>query len=149
MAIFMLLFGVVTYGALFWTQQKVSHLAAEAGRYALIESVRGTDDLQAAVCTQHIDRLGRQDALLNPLRPDGRQAASFCTLEDTRKQGAPCPVGLAAARCATITITAEVTGWPLLNTLRGMARLFTPAPDALIPDTLVSRAVVQLGNMEP
>src|SRR3546814_13214608 len=37
-----IVFGIVSYGAMFWAQQKLSHLAGEGARYALVLSMEGT-----------------------------------------------------------------------------------------------------------
>lgn len=144
--VLMLFFGIVTYGALFWTQQKVTQLAAEGGRYAVAASMRqihDTDSLQLAVCTKHIELIAKDDLLLKSLQTgesSNGSEPSFCQLTVI-----PCPTDPEEAECAEITITANGTkDWPLMTIMRGLASVFTNEPEKLVPEKLTSRAVVQI-----
>lgn len=141
--VLMLFFGIVTYGALFWTQQKVSQLAAEGGRYAVATSMRQTRPLlETAVCTEHIERVAKNDLLLKslPTSESGNGSVPFCQLTVS-----PCTNGTEEPTCATITITADGTqNWPLMTIMRGLASVFTNDPDSLVPTKLTSKAVVQI-----
>src|SRR3546814_17070462 len=52
-----IVFGIVSYGAMFWAQQKLSHLAGEGAGYALVLSMEGTggggEQMPGAYITPH------------------------------------------------------------------------------------------------
>lgn len=135
-----LLFGVLAYGALFWVQQKVAHLAGDGARYAVAASLQGAQDPAAAGCS-HVQHLWQQDALLQSVAANASQYVCAYV------QGA-CDETAPSDPCLVVfTVTCPVTGWPLLNALRGLAGVFTGSPDALLPSTLTARASVRVPGM--
>lgn len=130
----MIFFAIISYGALFWAQQKLSQLAGEGARYALTSSYQGMppEKAGAAACT-HLQTLAAQDMLI-----DSMGDASFrCT-----PLPAPELCKNAGINCTTLDLSADVKGWPLLNIMRALARVFTDSP--LIPNTLSAHSLVQI-----
>lgn len=131
----MLFFAIISYGALFWAQQKLSQLAGEGGRYALASSYQGVLPEMAGVaaCT-HLKTLAAQDMLINSMGD-----ASFqCT--SAAPAATPCPTGI---ECAALNLSVDVKGWPLLNIMRALTRVFTD-DSLLIPNKLFAHSLVQI-----
>lgn len=127
----MICFGIVSYGVLFWTQQKISHLAADGARMALVASFQGDTNAASTACLQ-VTAQAQADILLNSM-------SHFQCLPDQ----SACPFDPAVS-CATVRVSGTVEGWPLLEIMRGMARVFTTDPDSLLPKTLNASAIVQI-----
>src|SRR5690606_4048081 len=127
----MICFGIVSYGVLFWTQQKISHLAADGARMALVASFQGDSNAANTACIQ-VTAQAQADILLNSM-------SHFQCLPDQ----SACPFD-PTAHCATVTVSGTVEGWPLLEMMRGMAHVFTTDPDGLLPKTLHASAIVQI-----
>lgn len=126
-----LFFGIVSYGVLFWTQQKISHLAADGARMALVASFQGDTNGANTACLQ-VTAQAQADILLSSM-------SHFQCLPDQ----SACPFD-AMVSCATVTVNGTVEGWPLLEIMRGMAHVFTTDPDSLLPKTLHASAIVQI-----
>src|SRR3546814_17085725 len=60
-----IVFGIVRYGAMFLAQQKLSHLAGEGARYALVLSMAGTGGGGEQLPFSFITTLADNDALLH------------------------------------------------------------------------------------
>src|SRR5690606_33275389 len=86
----MIFFGIVTFGALFWMQQKASSLAAEGARVALVKSIQGEEHPAQEGCL-HVIALAQKDLLLQSLASD----SVFCSSEPNA----------ASPRYATIIVT--------------------------------------------
>jgi len=136
--VLMIFFGIIAFGTLFWVQQKVSDLAAEGARYALVQSstMAGGNAAAEAGCT-HVKDLASQDAILKALI-GGSIDTGFCTGSEEA-----CPGG--ANSCAQIAISTPVVvnSWPLLNAVQGIANLFDNG-SALFPSSLSSTATIQI-----
>jgi len=134
----MFLFAIVGYGALLWAQQKVTHLAAEGARSALAASFEGDAAAAQGACAGSVLPIAMRDALL----AGPAQEAGFCTGSQAACAFAP------DATCATVEIRMRVDGWPLLEIMRGLARVFDGDTQRLLPEQVQAKAVVQI-PMEP
>jgi Flp pilus assembly protein TadG len=136
--ILLIFFGIVTYGSLFWMQQKISHISADGARYALAESLRSSGTLlqTAGKACQYITAASEDDSLLETFNPT-------CT---------PAQASDACAQCIrlTVTITDPASIWPFLNLVKNIASLIPgSASEALVPSTLTSSATIQIFTTEP
>jgi len=136
--ILLIFFGIVTYGSLFWMQQKISHLSADGARYALAESLRSSGTMleTAGKACQYIAATAEDDSLLETFSPT-------C---------APAQASEACAQCIklTVTITDPASIWPFLNLVKTIASLIPgSASEALVPSTLTSSATIQIFTTEP
>ncbi|TEA80192.1 TadE/TadG family type IV pilus assembly protein [Allopusillimonas ginsengisoli] len=131
--VLMFLFGIVSYGALFWAQQKVSYLAAEGGRYAVAQSFSNPTAAADSACI-HVKKIAEQDLLLN--------ATSNSINVTCAQTTAQC----VSATCATIAVSANVSGWPLLQMMDKLIGLVPNANQVNKPSSteLTSTAVVQI-----
>lgn len=134
----MFLFAIVSYGALLWAQQKVTHLAAEGARSALAASFQGDAAAAQDACSGSVLPIAVRDSVL----AGPAQEAGFCTGSQAACTFAP------DATCVTIEIRMRVDGWPLLEIMRGLARVFGGDAQRLLPEQLQAKAVVQI-PMEP
>ncbi len=131
--ILLIFFGIVTYGSLFWMQQKLSHLSADGARYALAESLRsaGTAQQTANAACGYISATVKQDSFLNTFSPSCTAVAA---------PGA-CPECIKL----TVTITDPAGIWPVLNLLTSIASLIPGSAGAtLVPSALSSSATIQI-----
>src|SRR3546814_6495926 len=104
-----IVFGIVSYGAMFCAQQKLSHLAGEGARYALVLSMEGTGGGGAQLPCSYITTLAEHDALLHKA-PD---CSIPCTPSDCPwNTGAPTEPTHPAAQYATITLDYSVQDLP-------------------------------------
>lgn len=130
----MIFFAIISYGALFWAQQKLSQLAGEGARYALTSSYQGVspDEAGRGACI-HLQTLAAQDTLITSIG-----ATSFRCTHSQPEPPAPCK----NISCAALDLRVDVKGWPLLNIMRALARIFTDSPS--LPATLSAYSLVQI-----
>ncbi|MBP6020561.1 MAG: pilus assembly protein [Burkholderiaceae bacterium] len=144
----MLFFAIVSYGALFWAQQKISHLAGEGARTAVTAHFQGIEQAVEVGCSKVI-AMQQDDFLLVSLGgfacipsgpvPDSSGNGSARALAGV----AACPFD-ANYQCATIIVSGQVRGWPLLDMMRELAGVFGSDASKLLPETLSAQAVVQI-----
>lgn len=147
----MLFFAIISYGALFWAQQKLSHLAGEGARIAVaahFQSQEPSSDVRDKVYTKVL-AMKKDDFLLESLGGFGCALYGPGVDGDTAC-GEPCPVPNINHSYTTLTVCGKVHGWPLLDMMRSLTGLFGSGASQLVPEILSADAVVQLKeNTEP
>jgi len=131
-------FGIVSYGALFLAKQMVSHAAGEGARAALATAQRGRDAGGAGLATVAGEAGCR---VASPPDEGANWLGTVCT---ATPQACPWNTGGGAGNCVSIAVTYDTTGWPLLNTMRGLAQLFGPRAAGFLPAQLHAAAIVQI-----
>lgn len=130
----MIFFAIISYGSLFWAQQKLSQLAGEGARYALTSSYQGVppDEVEAAACT-HLETLAARDMLITSMGGASFQCTPLLPPDLCKNTD---------IKCAALDLSVDVKGWPLLNIMRALARVFTDNPP--LPDALSAHSVIQI-----
>ncbi|MGB6008437.1 TadE/TadG family type IV pilus assembly protein [Castellaniella sp.] len=156
----MLVFAIVSYGALFWAQQSLIGVAADAARHGLSQSyaasAAGGDDAAASEALQ--EQVGEyacgvavRTAVLQAFWPAATpEACAASGFVETIVRACPADVsaGAAGLRCLTVHLALDVKGWPLLNTMDRLADLSggmlpgDASPEHWIPETLRAKSVV-------
>ncbi|GAA0237327.1 pilus assembly protein [Castellaniella daejeonensis] len=150
--LFMLIFAVVSYGALFWAQQTLTHVAADAARHglALSYAAQAEDDAAPAALEDPVKEyacdVANRTAVLQAFWPAATSSA--CSMSGfAHAEAGACPADIRSvkpnSRCLVVQLTVLVDGWPLLNMMRQFARLLSAnAGRGWIPTELTAKSVV-------
>lgn len=149
-----ILFGVISYGSLFWVQQRLSQAAGEGARVAL---VLAQDEWPYA--DEHGQALA--PAYMHEVKASVARAADGWVLESNQlslvRAGTPqCPGG--SADCLIVSVSYASSEWPLIGLLGTLSGVFggqdgcgaqnasvdAQAGQCWIPDTLHASATVRL-----
>jgi Flp pilus assembly protein TadG len=130
----MFIFGVLSFGVLFWMQQQLASAATDGARAAVFAQFNGQSNVPVAACSAAMSAFSTGSAVVctTATRP--------CTWVGSGGQ---------PASCATVSLTYDTQSWPLLATLQ---RLITTLPGMgpnWIPTRLRSQAVVQISQGTP
>jgi Flp pilus assembly protein TadG len=130
MVFLVILVGIISFGALFWMQQKLAQTAGEAARTALYARMEGTANPEAAAC-----------APANAaFEGDGGFSCKLTQANCTWPAS-----GTLTYTCGTVVLTYNLSMWAPLSALRALIAII-PAPDAenWIPASLGAQANVQI-----
>lgn len=124
MVLFIVLFAVVSYGALFWAKQRVSFAAGEGARAVLEGSLAGP-----------------VSPLVGCVR--ATQAAGFLVVScEPRRQA--CGWSGASLDCVAIVVSFDIARWPMVGALQQVGALVGGDESRWMPDAVWGRAVVQV-----
>lgn len=131
----LLVYGTLAFGLLFWMQQKLSHVAGDSARHAVIASMAKEPDPAQMGCN-HVAQHVSKDWLLASL---GAQHVS-CTPSAAQQS---CPDDPDAS-CASIVVVADVSQWPVLILIRGLTNVVRAADSLQIIQQLSATAIVRV-----
>lgn len=136
----MMVFGIVSYGALFWAQQSLTSVATDTARHGLLQSYADPDGLPAPETIEaYACNAARQTAVLRVF-DSSRSCGAGSGFARVAIQES-CAAG-PDRRCLNVSLTLAVNSWPLLNTMRSFAGMLTSNPGAWVPEELHAVAVV-------
>ncbi|CAB3635641.1 pilus assembly protein [Achromobacter marplatensis] len=130
----MFIFGVLSFGALFWMQQQLASAATDGARAAVFAQFNGQANVPAAACSAAMSAFSSGSAVI-------------CSTTS-----APCSwtgSGGQQANCATVALTYNTQSWPLLATLQSLINALPGMGQNWIPTRLHSQAVVQISQGTP
>lgn len=131
----LLLYGLVGFGLLFWLQQKVEHIAGDSARHAVVATVSGHANPAQAGC-DYVAHHVVADRLLASLGA----GAVTCV---PSAAGQACDDAL-PVQCVTITVTANVSAWPMLKPVRALIGAAGGDDAVGAVNTLSATAVVRI-----
>lgn len=136
----LLLYGLISFGLLFWMQQKVAHISGDIARRTALASMSGVSAPAVYGCDQ-LPGYVEADFILHSLGAGRVVCQPLIT-------SSPC-LGEGPGRCATITVIADVSAWPVLKLAQGLARVAT-GPQAMpaMLTSLQASAVVRIVEEE-
>lgn len=135
-ALMLILLAIIGYGAFFWTQQQLSAAAGEGARAGMQASYSGRSDVQSVACAAATSIFGTATAV---------QCNSAAVPFPCAWTGA----GGVSVGCIEVTLTYEMTQWPLLQTFQSLLRFAAgDGAESLIPSRLLARATIQI-TQEP
>ena len=136
-----LLLGMAGFGFLTWANQRLSAMAGEGARVAMVTSFDSAS-LQSpasAACTRVTD-MKNDSALLSGVNID-------CTTSTM-----PCPwpdVGGGATSCLRVDLTGDVSGWPVLRMLGGAYAMLGGGSSGPEGYRLQTHATIQINQTTP
>lgn len=147
-----ILFAVISYGSMFWVQQRLSQAAGEGARVAIElaqEEWPYTDEHGAALASSYVADV--KAAVFKSIQGWSLQSNEV-TLAHAGSTGCPG----AAADCLTVSLTYASREWPLIGLLESLSGVFggqddcqaassgQAAGNCWIPETLRASATVRL-----
>lgn len=132
---------IASFGVLMWTQQKVSHIAGDSARVALLRSIEGNEDPGKVACSYALN-IAENDWLLRVALEEPDLQEEFCNPDDT----VSCPGGI-GGKCLKLTMTVTVSGLPLVNMLQVLGKVISNKTDGWMPEKLSATSVVKITDL--
>lgn len=139
---------IASFGVLMWAQQKVSHIAGDSARVALLRSIEGNENPGKAACSYARD-MAENDWLLGVALQDSALKEKFCRYgygDEGEGEGVSCPEGI-SGKCVKLTMTVTVSGLPLVNMLQTLGKVISKNTDGWMPNELSATSVVKITNV--
>lgn len=128
--------GIAGFGFLAWTQQRMSAMAGEAARVALLSSYQDPASAGPSAC-QRVTHMAQDVALLSGV---GIQCLPVTT---------PCGWSNAAGdeqQCLRVELTGDVSGWPLLQIIGSAFGLLGSSRGQVDGYRLNAKATIQIAS---
>lgn len=134
---------IASFGVLMWAQQKVSHIAGDSARVALLRSIEGNENPGKAACDYARD-MAANDWLLGIALQDTTLKEKFCRYgTDDNEDDVSCPEGI-SGKCMKLTMAVTVSGLPLVNMLQTLGKVISKDTDGWMPNELFATSVVKI-----
>jgi Flp pilus assembly protein TadG len=140
-------FAIVSFGAMFWAQQQLSHLAADGARYALVLSMddQGSGSGSGGASADGSGASASMEtSVCSSIR---KQAASYALLTASPTCGFTLDSSgddPAQPRYATVTVSYPTAGLPLASLVGSLAGFFSANHGDWVPKILQASAKIRL-----